>query len=145
MKFRYWTSDEEDTLKRMARDGESVFAIAKAIGRTPIAVILHARIMSGLENPDAMHRMPEEYYDQTKTISQVAVERGRRWSKEDSELLQKKFHDGYNIFQIADYFNRTPTAILYQIQKMNAKPEQMNALFDRAKLLLGKKRVVRKE
>ncbi len=145
MKYRYWTSDEEETLKRMAREGTSVFAIAEAINRTPIAVILHTRIMSGLESPDAMHRMPEEYYDQTKTISQVAVERGRKWSKEDSDLLQKKFYDGSNIFQIANYFNRTPTAILYQIQKLNARPEQMNALFDRAKLLLGKKRVVRKE
>lgn len=145
MKFRYWTSDEEDTLKRMAREGESVFAIAKAIDRTPIAVILRARSMSGLESPDAKRRMPEEYYDQTKTISQVAVEHGRRWTKEENELLQKKFYNGSNIFQLADYFNRTPNAIISQIQKLNAKPAEMNALFDRAKLLLGKKRVVKSE
>ena len=144
MKYRYWTTEEEDTLKRMAHEGASVFAIAKAIDRTPMAVILHARIISGLESPDAMRRMPEEYYEQTKTISQVAVEHGRRWTKEDNELLKKKFYDGSNIFQIAKYFNRTPNAIIYQIQKLNAKPEQMNALFDRAKLLLGKKRVVRR-
>lgn len=145
MRFRYWTSDEEETLKHMAREGESVFAIAKAIDRTPMAVILHARSISGLESPDAMHRMPEEYYDQTKTIFQVAVEHGRRWTKEENELLQKKFYDGSNIFQLADYFNRTPNAIISQIQKLNAKPSEMNVLFDRAKLLLGKKRVVRKE
>ena len=90
MKFRYWTNEEEDTLKRMAREGASVLAITKAIDRTPMAVILHARSLSGLESPDAMHRMPEEYYDQTKTISQVAVERGRKWSKEDCDLLQTR-------------------------------------------------------
>ena len=92
-----------------------------------------------------MRILNDGYYDQTKTITQVATEFGRRWSKEDSEMLQKRFLEGWNIFQLAEHFNRTPNAIVKQLGKLNSRTEDMEALFDQARFFFGKKRVIRKQ
>lgn len=138
-----WTSSEDDTLQRMAVEGASLYKISKALGRSPIAVILRTRLLSGLESRDSKRKMPDDYYDQTKTISQVATEYGRRWSKDDSEILKKRFNDGDNIYQLAEHFNRTPNAIIRQLAKLNSRPEEMETLFKRAKQFFGKKKTVR--
>ena len=49
--------------------------------------------------------MPEDYYDQTKTISQVAPNHGRSWTVADNVKLQNMFDNGNNIFEIADFFS----------------------------------------
>ena len=138
-----WTSSENDALQRMAVEGASLYKISKALGRSPIAVILRTRLLSGLESRDSKRKMPDDYYDQTKTISQVATEYGRRWSKDDSEILMKRFNDGDNIYQLAEHFNRTPNAIIHQLAKLNSRPEEMETLFKRAKQFFGKKKTVR--
>ena len=138
---RYWTKEEEKTLISMANNGATVFEIAKAIDRTPIAVILRTRVLSGLERPDAKGRMPEDYFDQTKTIQQVFTNHGRYWSNAENAQLMRDFYNGSNIFQLSDKFNRTPNAIIQQIKKLNENTSGMTALFNRAKLLLGKKRL----
>lgn len=143
MTQKKWTSSEDDTLQRMAIEGASLYKISKALGRSPIAVILRTRLLSGLESRDSKRKMPDDYYDQTKTISQVATEYGRRWSKDDSEILMKRFNDGDNIYQLAEHFNRTPNAIIRQLAKLNSRPEEMETLFKRAKQFFGKKKTVR--
>ena len=64
---------------------------------------------------------------------------------EDCEMLQKRFLEGWNIFQLTEHFNRTPNAIVRQLEKLNSRTEDMEALFDQAKFFFGKKRVVRKQ
>lgn len=138
---RYWTDEEEKTLITMANNGATVFEIAKALDRTPIAIILRTRAISGLERPDSKGRMPEDYFDQTKTIRQVFTNHGRSWTDAENAQLLKDFFNGSNVFQLSDKFNRTPNAIIQQIKKLKDKPGGMTELFNRAKLLLGKKRL----
>lgn len=142
--IRKWTPEDDATLQRMAAEGASLQKIAEVLDRSPMAVLLRTRLLSGFENPESKRRMHDDYYDQTKTITQVATEYGRRWSKEDGEMLQKRFLEGWNIFQLAEHFNRTPNAIVRQLEKLNSRTEDMEALFDQAKFFFGKKRVVRK-
>lgn len=143
--MKKWSAQDDATLQRMATEGNSLLMIAAELGRTPMAVLLRTRLLSGLESPTSKRRMDDGYYDQTKTITQVAAEYGRKWSREDGEMLQKRFLDGWNIFQLARHFNRTPNAIVRQLQKMYSRAEDMEALFDHAKYFFGKKRVVRKQ
>ena len=143
--IRKWTPEEDASLKRMAAEGTSLHKISAELDRSPMAVLLRTRLLSGLESPQSKRRMGDDYYDQSKTITQVATEYGRRWSKEDSEMLQKRFLDGWNIFQLAEHFNRTPNAIVRQMEKLNPRAEDMEALFDQARFFFGKKRVVRKQ
>ena len=143
--IKKWTAQDDATLKRMAIEGAPLHKIAEELGRTPMIVLLRTRLLSGLENPNSKRRMHDGYYDQTKTITQVATEFGRRWSKEDGEMLQKRFLEGWNIFQLAEHFNRTPNAIVKQLGKLNSRTEDMEALFDQARFFFGKKRVVRKQ
>ncbi len=89
--IRKWTPEEDASLKRMAAEGASLQKISEELDRTPMAVLLRTRLLSGLENPNSKRRMDDGYYDQTKTITQVATEYGRRWSKEEGEMLQKRF------------------------------------------------------
>ena len=89
-KIKKWTAQDDATLQRMAAEGASLQKISEELDRTPMAVLLRTRLLSGLENPNSKRRMDDGYYDQTKTITQVATEYGRRWSKEDSEMLQKR-------------------------------------------------------
>ena len=138
---RYWTDEEEKTLITMANNGATVFEIAKALDRTPIAIILRTRAISGLERPDSKGRMPEDYFDQTKTIRQVFTNHGRSWTDAENAQLLKDFFNGSNVFQLSDKFNRIPNAIIQQIKKLKDKPGGMTELFNRAKLLLGKKRL----
>ena len=144
-KIKKWTAQDDATLQRMAAEGASLQKISEELDRTPMAVLLRTRLLSGLENPNSKRRMDDGYYDQTKTITQVATEYGRRWSKEDGEMLQKRFLEGWNIFQLAEHFNRTPNAIVKQLGKLNSRTEDMEALFDQARFFFGKKRVVRKQ
>ena len=144
-KIKKWTAQDDATLQRMAAEGASLQKISEELDRTPMAVLLRTRLLSGLENPNSKRRMNDGYYDQTKTITQVATEYGRRWSKEDGEMLQKRFFEGWNIFQLAEHFNRTPNAIVKQLGKLNSRTEDMEALFDQARFFFGKKRVVRKQ
>ena len=144
-KIKKWTAQDDATLQRMAAEGASLQKISEELDRTPMAVLLRTRLLSGLENPNSKRRMDDGYYDQTKTITQVATEYGRRWSKEDGEMLQKRFLEGWNIFQLAELFNRTPNAIVKQLGKLNSRTEDMEALFDQARFFFGKKRVVRKQ
>ena len=143
--IKKWTAQDDATLKRMAIEGASLQKISEELDRTPMAVLLHTRLLSGLENPNSKRRMHDGYYDQTKTITQVATEFGRRWSKEDTEMLQKRFLEGWNIFQLAEYFNRTPNAVVMQLEKLNSRTEDMETLFNQARFFFGKKRVVRKQ
>ena len=143
--IRKWTPEDDATLQRMAAEGASLQKIAEVLDRSPMAVLLRTRLLSGFENPESKRRMHDDYYDQTKTITQVATEYGRRWSKEDGEMLQKRFLEGWNIFQLAEHFNRTPNAIVRQLEKLNSRTEDMEALFDQAKFFFGKKRVIRKQ
>ena len=127
--IRKWTPEEDASLKRMAAEGASLQKISAELDRSPMAVLLRTRLLSGLESPQSKRRMGDDYYDQSKTITQVATEYGRRWSKEDSEMLQKRFLDGWNIFQLAEHFNRTPNAIVRQMEKLNPEalfPLRMN-------------------
>ena len=144
-KIKKWTAQDDATLQRMAAEGASLQKISEELDRTPMAVLLRTRLLSGLENPNSKRRMDDGYYDQTKTITQVATEYGRRWSKEDGEMLQKRFLEGWNIFQLAEHFNRTPNAIVKQLGKLSSRTEDMEALFDQARFFFGKKRVVRKQ
>ena len=141
--IRKWTPEEDASLKRMAAEGASLQKISAELDRSPMAVLLRTRLLSGLESPQSKRRMGDDYYDQSKTITKVATEYGRRWSKEDNEMLQKRFLDGWNIFQLAEHFNRTPNAIVRQMEKLNPRAEDMEALFNQAKFFFGKKRVVR--
>ena len=143
--IKKWTAQDDATLKRMAIEGAPLQKIAEELGRTPMIVLLRTRLLSGLENPNSKRRMHDGYYDQTKTITQVATEFGRRWSKEDTEMLQKRFLEGWNIFQLAEYFNRTPNAVVMQLEKLNSRTEDMETLFNQARFFFGKKRVVRKQ
>jgi hypothetical protein len=143
--IKKWTAQDDATLQRMASEGASLQKISEELDRTPMAVLLRTRLLSGLENPNSKRRMNDGYYDQTKTITQVATEYGRRWSKEDGEMLQKRFLEGWNIFQLAEHFNRTPNAIVKQLGKLNSRTEDMEALFDQARFFFGKKRVIRKQ
>ena len=143
--IKKWTAQDDATLQRMAAEGASLQKISEELDRTPMAVLLRTRLLSGLENPNSKRRMDDGYYDQTKTITQVATEYGRRWSKEDGEMLQKRFLEGWNIFQLAEHFNRTPNAIVKQLGKLNSRTEDMEALFDQARFFFGKKRVIRKQ
>ena len=143
--IKKWTAQDDATLKRMAIEGAPLHKIAEELGRTPMIVLLRTRLLSGLENPNSKRRMHDGYYDQTKTITQVATEFGRRWSKEDTEMLQKRFLEGWNIFQLAEYFNRTPNAVVMQLEKLNSRTEDMETLFNQARFFFGKKRVVRKQ
>ncbi len=143
--IKKWTAQDDATLQRMASEGASLQKISEELDRTPMAVLLRTRLLSGLENPNSKRRMDDGYYDQTKTITQVATEYGRRWSKEDGEMLQKRFLEGWNIFQLAEHFNRTPNAIVKQLGKLNSRTEDMEALFDQARFFFGKKRVIRKQ
>ncbi len=143
--IKKWTAQDDATLQRMATEGASLQKIATELDRTPMAVLLRTRLLSGLENPNSKRRMDDGYYDQTKTITQVATEYGRRWSKEDGETLQKRFREGWNIYQLAEHFNRTPNAIIRQLEKLNSRTVDLESLFDQAKFFFGKKRVVRKQ
>ena len=143
--IKKWTAQDDAILQRMASEGASLQKISEELDRTPMAVLLRTRLLSGLENPNSKRRMDDGYYDQTKTITQVATEYGRRWSKEDGEMLQKRFLEGWNIFQLAEHFNRTPNAIVKQLGKLNSRTEDMEALFDQARFFFGKKRVIREQ
>ncbi len=143
--IKKWTSQEDATLQRMAAEGTTLQKIATELDRSPMAVLLRTRSLSGLESPLSKRRMDDEYYDQSKTITQVAPEFGRRWSKEDGKMLQKRFLEGWNIFQLAEYFDRTPKAILRQLERQNSRAEDMETLFNHAKFFFGKKKVVRKQ
>ena len=76
--IRKWYPNEDASLQRMAAEGASLKKIAEALDRSPMAVLLRTRLLSGLESPDSKRRMDDDYYDQTKTITQVATEYGRR-------------------------------------------------------------------
>lgn len=143
--IRKWTPEEDASLKRMAAEGASLHKISAELDRSPMAVLLRTRLLSGLESHQSKRRMGDDYYDQSKTITQVATEYGRRWSKEDGEMLQKRFLEGWNIFQLAEHFNRTPNAIVKQLGKLNSRTEDMEALFDQARFFFSKKRVIRKQ
>lgn len=62
MTYRYWTSEEEETLRSMAKDGATLIEICKSIDRTPMAVILRTRRLSGLELPDTYGRLSDDYF-----------------------------------------------------------------------------------
>jgi hypothetical protein len=145
MKQRRWTKEEEQTLIALAKGGSNVFEIAEKLNRTAMAVVIRTRQLTGLEPHDADRSLPEDYYDQTKTYSQIYKERGKPWTEEDDTLLKTRFFNGSTIEQLSKQFNRSRTAILMRLETLHKRPADMNALFDRAKLLLGKKRVVRQD
>ena len=125
----------------MALSGSTLYEIANALDRSPMAVILRTRSLSGLEGSNARQQMPEDYYDPTKTISQAAKNRMRKWSPADNYYLQEQFAKGKTIYDLAVHFDRTPTAIIKQLEKLNPKPVDMVALFNQPRKLLNMKRV----
>ena len=103
------------------------------------------RKLSGLEPSGADRSLPDDYFDQTKNYNEIYRERGLPWTKEDDYILKTHFYNGSTIEQLSKELNRSRTAILSRLGFLYSKSAaDMNALFDRAKLLLGKKRVIRK-
>lgn len=141
MTKRKWTTDEDGRLKEMVLSGASLFEIADALDRSPMAVILRTRSLSGLEGSNTRRQMPDDYYDPTKTISQAAKNRMRKWSPADNYYLQEQFAKGKTIYDLAVHFDRTPTAIIKQLEKLNPKPADMVALFDMPRKMLKMRRV----
>lgn len=141
MTYRYWTSEEEETLRSMAKDGATLFEICKSIDRTPMAVILRTRRLSGLELPDTYGRLSDDYFDPTKTLQEEYHERGRRWEMYNNKILIDDFYNGHNIFQIGEKLQRPPRAIISQIKKLNDSPLACQALFERAASFFRLKRI----
>ncbi len=141
MALRYWTEEEEKSLKQMALKGASLSDISKALDRTPMAILLRTRTLSGLERPDAKRRMSTDYYNQTKTIREVAVNFGAKWTKSENEKLMHKFKQGANIYEIAELMDRSPQAIISQIEKISSDYGGLNALFDYAKSFFKFKKI----
>ncbi len=122
-------------------DGALIFDIAKALDRTPMAILLRARALSGLESPDANKEMSVDYYDQLKTLKDVASNFGEKWSDADIETLMKMFRQGSNIAQIATYMRRSPNGVLLQIEKVISEKGEMTTFFNDAKRFFRLKRI----
>ncbi len=133
MKNKRWTPAEENTLKCMAKSDTEFQEIVKVLRRSPMAIVLRTRALSGLERPDAKRRMSTDYYNPTKTIKQVAINFGKAWTKFENEKMMSKFSNGETIYQIAEDLNRTPDAIIYQIERICSQYGGMTSLFNYAK------------
>lgn len=71
----------------------------------------------------------EEFKETVRNIrnSSVRLEcRGEYWSKEDKEKLDKMFHDGTGITEMAVIFRRTESAIMQQIEQQDLYCRKQN-------------------
>lgn len=142
---KYWSKTDEESLISLAKANTGIDAVCNEIGRSPMAVILKLRQLSGLEKPYPKEMIPPEFSDEALTTRERHVEHGTRWSQMDNERLLKDFYNGKTVLELAKDLNRHPHAIIVQIFKLNQKPANLAALYNRAKELLGKKRVVKVE
>jgi len=140
-KSRPWTLQEEERLKSLALADMPLQRIAEELDRTPMAVILHMRQLSGLERDEAAGQPSDDYFDQSLTLQEVYPERMHPWSAMDSQRLSDEFYNGASVYQLAKMFHRSVLAIIQHIRKLNPTLADQQKLFDRAKLLLGKKKV----
>ncbi len=137
-----WTKEEEEKLKQMAIEGSSLFEIAQNFKRTPMAIILRTRKISGLEKEDRTIMNSRIFSDQTKTIQELAPNRMRKWSDADKIHVQRMFDEGKSIREIANFYDRTDKSIIMLIENMNKSADKKQILFNKAKFLIGKKKSV---
>lgn len=142
---KYWINSEEETLTRLAKANTELNAICDELGRSPMAVILRLRQLSGLELPYPKDMIPPEFSDDALTTREKHCEHGMRWSQVDNERLQGEFHKGKTVIELAKELNRHPHAVIVHLYEINKKPKDLNALYLRSKELLGRKRVVNVE
>jgi len=138
---RKWTMEEEEKLKQMAIQGSSLFEIAQKLDRTPMAIILRTRKISGLEKEDKTILNSRNFNDQTKTIQELAPNRMRIWSEADKIHVQRMFDEGKSIREIAIFYDRTDKSIIMLLENMNKTADKKQLLFNKAKFLIGKKRL----
>lgn len=142
---KLWSKADEDLLISLAKANTGINNVCNELGRSPMAVILKLRQLSGLELPYPKDMIPPEFSDETLTTKEKYTEHGTRWSQMDNVRLQKDFYNGKTVIELAKVLNRHPHAVIVQIFKLNQKPTELTALYNRAKELLGKKRVVKVE
>ncbi len=131
-----WTTAEENKLKCMAKSDAEFQEIVKVLRRSPMAIVLRTRALSGLERPDAKRRMSKNYDDPTKRKREVYINHGKDWSKFENEKMMSKFSNGETIYQIAEDLKRTPGAIISQIENICSQYGGMTSLFNYAKRFL---------
>lgn len=140
---KLWSKTEEDALVCLAKANVNIIDVSNELGRSPMAVILRLRQLSGLELPYPKDMIPLEFSDETLTTREKHIEHGMRWSALDNERLLKDFYNGKTVVELAKDLNRHPHAVIAQIYKLSQRPTELAGLYNRAKELLGKKRVAK--
>lgn len=120
----YWSKDEKETLRSMARDGSAFVEICKALpNRTPKGVLWEARYLSSLDTGITPKGLQLRRDDQTNKISQIYIERGREWTSMDNRLLTHLFITPNSLDQICDTLGRSRTGIVKHIEELCKNPD----------------------
>lgn len=130
-KAEIWTEPEVETLRKYMQREETLMDVARAMDRTPMAVLLKVRKIIGLD--------PNQYEDKG-----TAYMRFTPWSAEDDSQLVRMFNAGQGINAMAKYFDRTPKAIVMRIQQVLTNAKDLNKTYLKLKKLrkLGENEVV---
>jgi len=126
-----WSNKDLETLRKFMQMDESLMDVAKALERSPMAVLLKVRKIVGID--------PNKYEDRG-----VAYKHETPWPVEDDSHLVRMFNAGQGINAMAKFFDRTPNAIVKRLHLVLTNAGDLNKTYLKIKRLrkLGPDEVV---
>jgi len=121
-KSNIWSANDLETLRKFMQMDKSLMDVAKAMERTPIAVLLKVRKMVGID--------PNKYEDKG-----VAYKHEMPWPVEDDRQLIRMFNAGQGINAMAKFFDRTPFAIVKRLYLVLTNAGDLNNAYQKIKRL----------
>jgi|GEM_PF-6407836 len=135
---KYWTQNEVETLFGMVLKNSKLKDVMAALpGRSFLAIILKMRERVQIFPKDPASSVAKfDYTDQTKSYSDLYVNRGRAWSTDEDRLLKSKFEKGDTILMLMDHFDRSNAAICQRLKNIYSNQADQIALFEQTKQYL---------
>lgn len=120
---KLWTDEEIDQLKTfMYETDDSIRQVAEAMERTPMAILIRARIIIGIDSSDI---------DDTG----IAYKDNSRWMDYEDRYLIEQFNAGQSVKSLAKYFDRTDKAIVSRLNKVLTEASMLDKTYQRIRKL----------
>lgn len=124
---KYWSFEERDYLKNEAKKGTSLEVISNTLLRSPIAVLLEARVDSSIEMRSDRYVFKD---DKTRPINEQRHSHGTNWDPSEDKMLRQRFQEKHESVQsIASAMGRTEKAIILRLLTVFGK-KGIEELFD---------------
>ncbi len=118
-----WSKQEQETLLDYMRNSDlGIRDIAEAMERSPMAILLRARLLVGIDT-------------RTKEEAGSAAFDGRKWDAIEDRYLVEQFLKGSSLTSLAKHFDRTDTAIVKRLYKVLTDERDLGGTFQRIRKL----------